>query len=40
MIKMIQNKAGKATEADWRTLDRFFHLHKHVGKPAKVKAQA
>ena len=38
MIKMIQNKAHHATEADWRTLDRFFILHELVGKPAKVNA--
>ncbi|KAL8791370.1 MAG: hypothetical protein Q9195_005908 [Heterodermia aff. obscurata] len=40
MIKMIQNKAGASTEADWSTLDRFFILHGHVGKVAKVEGQA
>ena len=40
MIKMIQNKADEATEADWKTLDRFFILHEHIGIPAEVKSQA
>ena len=40
MIKMIQNKADEATEADWKTLDRFFILHEHIRKPATVISQA